>query len=85
MLCKCSGKYIDIYFILKITYFCVFAAFFDYDPCMFSGFSGVLTAACFGLCLAYALDLTAFLDLITLWTLSGLRLDHDGHRLLLWT
>ena len=21
MLCKCSGKYIDIYFILKITYF----------------------------------------------------------------
>ena len=23
MLCKCSGKYIDIYFILKITYYCV--------------------------------------------------------------
>ena len=21
MLCKCSGKYIDIYFILRITYF----------------------------------------------------------------
>ena len=21
MLCKCSGKYIDIYFILKITYY----------------------------------------------------------------
>ena len=30
MLCKCSGKYIDIYFILKITYFhtpnCIFMA-----------------------------------------------------------
>ena len=24
MLCKCSGKYIDIYFILKITYFSLF-------------------------------------------------------------
>ena len=24
MLCKCSGKYIDIYFILKITYKCDF-------------------------------------------------------------
>ena len=22
MLCKCSGKYIDIYFILKITFYC---------------------------------------------------------------
>ena len=22
VLCKCSGKYIDIYFNLKITYFC---------------------------------------------------------------
>ena len=22
MLCKCSGKYIDIYFILKITFLC---------------------------------------------------------------
>ena len=24
MLCKCSGKYIDIYFILKITYLCLY-------------------------------------------------------------
>ena len=24
VLCKCSGKYIDIFFILKITYFCQF-------------------------------------------------------------
>ena len=24
MLCKCSGKYIDIYFILKITFFHLF-------------------------------------------------------------
>ena len=24
MLCKCSGKYIDIYFILKITFYPVF-------------------------------------------------------------
>ena len=23
MLCKCSGKYIDIYFILKITYYLI--------------------------------------------------------------
>ena len=30
MLCKCSGKYIDIYFILKITYFYLFAA----CPCL---------------------------------------------------
>ena len=33
MLCKCSGKYIDIYFILKITFYshiiiCQFAALF---------------------------------------------------------
>ena len=24
MLCKCSGKYIDIYFILKITFYLIF-------------------------------------------------------------
>ena len=24
MLCKCSGKYIDIYFILKITYYHIY-------------------------------------------------------------
>ena len=23
MLCKCSGKYIDIYFILKLTFYCI--------------------------------------------------------------
>ena len=28
MLCKCSGKYIDIYFNLKITYFGVFPFIF---------------------------------------------------------
>ena len=28
MLCKCSGKYIDIYFILKITCFVVVAILF---------------------------------------------------------
>ena len=33
MLCKCSGKYIDIYFILKITYYKNFI-FFD-SPIMF--------------------------------------------------
>ena len=47
---------------------------------MFCGFSGVLTAAYPGLRLSYALDLPAFLDLITIWTVFGLRLDHDGHR-----
>ena len=26
MLCKCSGKYSDIYFILKITYYCVYGS-----------------------------------------------------------
>ena len=25
VLCKCSGKYIDIYFKLKITFYCFFA------------------------------------------------------------
>ena len=44
---------------------------------MFFGFSGVLTATCLGLRPSYALDLPAFLDLITIWTLFGLRLDHD--------
>ena len=47
---------------------------------MYFGFSGVLTAACLGLRPSYALDLPAFLDLITIWTLFELRLDHDGHR-----
>ena len=27
MLCKCSGKYIDIYFILKITFYKVFKSY----------------------------------------------------------
>ena len=36
---------------------------------MFCGFSGVLTYACPGLRLSYALNLPAFLDLITIWTL----------------
>ena len=39
---------------------------------MFCGFSGVLTAACPGLRLSYALDLPTFLDLITF----GLSLDY---------
>ena len=43
---------------------------------MFCGYSGVLTAARCGLRLAYVLDLTAFLDLIMLWTLFG-PLDYD--------
>ena len=59
---------------------CVFAAILDIDPCMYFGLSGVLTDACPGLRLSYALDFPALLDLITLWTLFGLRLDHDGHR-----
>ena len=29
MLCKCSGKYIDIYFNLKITFLCIDLKVFD--------------------------------------------------------
>ena len=36
MLCKCSGKYIDIYFSLKITFFGAFV-FFDFISCLCCG------------------------------------------------
>ena len=32
MLCKCSGKYIDIYFILKITFYVILSLHVTFKP-----------------------------------------------------
>ena len=44
MLCKCSGKYIDIYFILKITFMVIFSSNKDMKVI------GIIGAGASGLC-----------------------------------
>ena len=36
MLCKCSGKYIDIYFILKITFYSAYTYLFNIGHLFFN-------------------------------------------------
>ena len=44
VLCKCSGKYIDIYFILKITFHCFYYHIIYFIICQFAALFPLVTS-----------------------------------------